>query len=61
MLHALRSRYLNGGAPQRCAQCRELFDGEAHRGISGAYYCSPECRIWNADDLTEENAARRVN
>ena len=54
----LHSRWHNGGQPTRCFRCGESFDGEAHRGVSGRYYCSRDCREWACDEMKPEDVAR---
>jgi hypothetical protein len=51
-----KNRWMNGGKPERCARCKEKFDGEAHHGQFG-YYCSAECKQW-AEGTVEDRARK---
>jgi len=51
--YALRSRFLNGGAPTHCQNpnCREPFVHSAWHGQDGKYYCNSAC-----EDFAREGA-----
>ena len=44
-----KQRWLDSGAPLRCALCHKRFDAMARHGGDGRYYCSTSC---------EDDAAR---
>lgn len=60
MLLVGKQRWFNGGAPTKCARCREDFNGVAvHSHRDGKYYCSDQCKEW-AETETVEDRARKL-
>jgi len=55
-----RQRWLDSGAPIRCAYCQERFDGEAHHSADGRYFCSLVCEESAIERQTPEQRLRLV-
>lgn len=50
------SKWMNGGAPQNCANpnCKEPFIHHAWRGSDGKYYCNEWCEEFVREREPEE-------